>query len=433
MSSAVPTLDLAGFIASVRAAAPSAQIQTSELEPYAVDGVTPRAVVEASSADAVRAVLAEAHAAGVAVVPWGGGQHVGLANEPPHFDVVLSLAAMNRVVAYEPEDMTVTVEPGVRLVDLQRRLAEHRQLLPLDAACGDAATAGGVLAANASGPLRHAFGTARDWLIGLRVVHADGNASKSGGRVVKNVAGYDMHKLHAGAHGTLGVIVEATFKLAPLPAVRRTLAFACTSSDAACAIALAAWDAGLPLRRLEVLSPDAAVSVASTGAWTLLTETGGGGAAVDRSEHDLRWIAARHGASAIAGAGDEAWQRWGEAFRPGALSLRATVLPSQVAGAIGTVGASAIWPPLLSATVTAGVVRARIDGIDDDATVSLIERVRSALPSGAALAVESAPPGVKRRIDVFGATGGDFAIMRQLKEQFDPRGILSPGRFLGRL
>lgn len=433
MSDAVATRDVASFIASVRAKSPSVQIQLDDLQPYAIDGVSPAVLVRAASSDDVRVVLAEASAAGAAIVPRGSGQHMGLANAPARYDLALSLAAMDRIVAHEPADMTVTVQPGVRLVDLQRRLAEHGQFLPLDPACGDAATIGGVLAANASGPLRHAFGTARDWLIGLRVVHADGGTSKSGGRVVKNVAGYDMHKLHVGAHGTLGVIVEATFKLVPLPAMRRTLMVSCESSRSACEIARAAWDAGLALHRLEALSPAAASSIVDTSSWTLLSETAGGAAAVDRSERDLRSIAARRGSASITTTDDAVWQRWRDAMRPRELSLRATVLPSQVADAIAAIGAATSAPVQLSATVAAGVVRACIGIIDHDAAAALIERLRRELPAGAAMAVDSASPGAKQRIDVFGATHGDFAIMRQLKEQFDLRGILSPGRFLGRL
>ncbi len=352
MSSAVVTPDIAAFIASVRANSPSIQIQADELQAYAIDGVAPRALVQTASPEDVHVVLAQAHAAGAAVVPWGGGQHIAAANMPARYDIALSLAAMGRIVAHEPADMTVTVEPGVRLADLQERLGLHGQFLPVDPACEYAGTVGGVLAANANGPLRHAFGTARDWLIGLRVVHADGSSSKSGGRVVKNVAGYDMHKLHVGAHGTLGVIVEATFKVTPLPVARRTLAFACDSSRAACDVALTAWDASLALHRMEVLSPAVAAMVIGESAWTLLVDAAGGAAAVDRSERDLRAIAAPHGASAYAIIDDVPWPRWSEAFRPREFSMRAAVLPSQIAETIEAIVDAAGAPVRLSATET---------------------------------------------------------------------------------
>ena len=432
MSRGATALHIGSFAASVRRLAPSIQIQTEGLDPYAIDGVAPLLAVRAKSADDVRVILTEAHNNAAAVVPRGGGQHVGMANGPARYDVALLLDGVDRVLAHEPADMTVMVEPGVRLADLQQRLAQHGQFLPLDPAAGAAATIGGVLAANASGPLRHAFGTARDWLIGVRVVHGDGSASKSGGRVVKNVAGYDMHKLHVGAHGTLGVIVEATFKLAPLPTARRTLVVSCASPRAACEVALAAWDAGLALRRLEVLSPAMSATLAGDGVWTLLVETAGGAGAVDRSERDLRSMAASRGAG-VAAIDDVVWSRWSQEFRPRDLALRVTVLPSQVGTAILAIAGAASPSVALSATVAAGVVRARIGSLDDDAAVALVERLRPVLPQDAALAVESASPAVKRAIDVFGPTRADFAIMRSLKEQFDPRGVLAPGRFLGRL
>ncbi len=431
-SVAVPA-DIEEFLASVRVAGLSIQIQSDALSAFAIDGVVPQVLVNATSAHDVSIVLAEAQRAGAAVVPWGGGQHVASANVPARYDVALSMAAMDRIVAYEPADMTVTVGPGVRLAELQQRLEQHHQFLPLDPACGDEATTAGVLAANPSGPLRHAFGTARDWLIGLRVVHADGTASKSGGRVVKNVAGYDMHKLHVGAHGTLGVIVEATFKVAPLPAARRLLAFKLSSPRKACEMAQAAWDAGLALHRVESLSPHAASEIAGRDAWTLLIDAAGGAAAVGRSERDLRTIAARHGASAVETIDDAAWARWSQAFRPRTLSLRASMLPSQVADTIDAMTAAADRPLRLSATVAAGVVRAQFDEADDDAAFALVEHLQRAIPADGALVVESAPVAVKQRIDVFGAVRSDFEIMRRLKEQFDPRGNLSPGRFLGRL
>jgi glycolate oxidase FAD binding subunit len=431
MSRAEVAQDLMTLCASVRAAAPGVPVQVDNLERCTIDGVMPRAVVATASAQEVQAVLAAAHAGGISVVPWGAGQHTALANSPRQYDLAMSLAGMDHIVAYEPADLTVTVEPGVRLANLQQRLAEHGQFLPLDPAGCELATLGGVLASNASGPLRHAYGTARDWVLGVRVVHAGGGVSKSGGRVVKNVAGYDMHKLHIGAHGTLGVVVEATFKVAPLPSARRTLVAACPSADVAVAMALASWDAGLQLRRLELLSPGVAAA-SDSSAWVVLAEAVGGDGAVERSERALRSIADCHGAS-TASADDAVWRRWHAAVGPCELSLRATVLPSEVADVVRRVGSSTTATVKLSATVAAGVVRARFGRIDDGAAVALVERLRRELPAGGSLAIESASPGVKSAIDVFGPTRDDFEIMRRLKEQFDPSGVLSPGRFLGRL
>src|SRR5438270_5712299 len=205
------------FSAAVRREFETDQLIESELHRFAIDGIEPDVAVEPASAEQLQRVLTEAHEASITVVPFGGGTHMALGNLAESYDAALSIRRLDRVVEYEPADLTVTVEAGVRLVDLQAKLAEHGQFLPLDPPGGDAASVGGVLAANAWGPLRHAVGTARDWLLGISIVHADGTLTKGGGRVVKNVAGYDMPKLYIGSLGTLGVIAGATFKVAPLP------------------------------------------------------------------------------------------------------------------------------------------------------------------------------------------------------------------------
>ena len=189
---------------------------------YAVDGVFPAAVVFPGSVDEVSAVLAACSQAGAAVVPWGGGVHMGLGSLPRKVDVVLALGRMNQVLDHEPGDMTSTVQAGMALNHFQSHLGRHGQFLSLDPPGGSRATIGGILAANASGPRRLRYGAARDLLIGLRVVHADGTVTKGGAKVVKNVTGYDMNKLYVGSLGTLGVIVEATFRLYPIPPAERT-------------------------------------------------------------------------------------------------------------------------------------------------------------------------------------------------------------------
>lgn len=171
-------------------------------------------ILSPSTLDDVRRQLAEAHA--------GGNRISGF-----HLD------ALNRVIEYTPEDMTITVEAGMVFSAMQKTLAEHSQWLPLDPPHPERATLGAILATNASGPRRYGYGTIRDYLIGMRVALADGTVIKSGGRVVKNVAGFDLCKLLIGSQGTLGVIVEATFKLRPLPEVERFLEFRCASLDQA--------------------------------------------------------------------------------------------------------------------------------------------------------------------------------------------------------
>src|SRR3990170_7695424 len=178
---------------------------------FAVDGLTPQAAVAPASYEQVAAVMRYSYAEGLAVIPWGGGTYIHAGNIPARYDIALGLSRLNAVVEHEPADLTATVQAGMTLSELQRHLGGAGQLLPLDPPGGERATIGGILAANASGPWRHAFGSARDMTIGLRVITAEGRITRAGGRVVKNVAGYDLCKLYIGSLGTLGVIVEATF------------------------------------------------------------------------------------------------------------------------------------------------------------------------------------------------------------------------------
>ncbi|MFM7231554.1 MAG: FAD-binding oxidoreductase [bacterium] len=197
-------------------------------------------------ADAVRTAAAE----GLRLVPWGGGVALSREPAPAHWDVALDLSALRRITIHDPEDFTVTAECGIVLADLREALAAHRQELPLEGAEAWGATLGGVLAANASGPRRLALGAPRDRILGARFVTGDGVLARSGGRVVKNVAGHAVHRLLVGSRGALGVLVEASLKLPPHPTGRLALVW---GQDAAGLAAAARW-AGWPRREPAVLT-----------------------------------------------------------------------------------------------------------------------------------------------------------------------------------
>src|SRR5690242_13573289 len=183
-----------------------------------VAGVQPRLVVEPGTEEEVSAVLAFANQEGLKVLLRGGGTQMGLGFPPTGGDILLSTVRLNRLVEHAPHDLTATVHAGLSLTTFQTFLAQARQWLALDPVLDPAATIGGIIATNASGPRRRHYGGVRDQLIGIRVVLPDGTIARGGGKVVKNVAGYDLPKLFTGALGTLGVIVAATFRLYPLPA-----------------------------------------------------------------------------------------------------------------------------------------------------------------------------------------------------------------------
>ena len=192
---------------------------------HAIAGVEPLSVRRPATLEEAAEVLRGAARDGLAVVPWGGGVSLARERAPGRYDVALDLTALDRVVEYRPEDMTVTAECGVTLGALRGALAAHGQELPLEGARPGRATLGGLLAANASGPRRLRFGAPRDRILGARFALGDGTLARSGGRVVKNVAGYALHRLLCGSRGGLAVLLEASLKLAPAPARRAALIF----------------------------------------------------------------------------------------------------------------------------------------------------------------------------------------------------------------
>jgi FAD/FMN-containing dehydrogenase len=192
---------------------------------YAIAGVAPRAVARPATPEEAAEALRAAARDGLAVVPWGGGTRLSRAPAPGRYDVALDLTALDRLVAYEPADLTLTASCGATLAALRAAVAAHGQEVPLEAARAGNATLGGILAANASGPRRLRLGSPRDRILGARFALGDGTLARSGGRVVKNVAGYAVHRLLCGSRGGLGVLLEASLKLEPAPARRVALVF----------------------------------------------------------------------------------------------------------------------------------------------------------------------------------------------------------------
>ncbi|HVZ74843.1 MAG TPA: FAD-binding oxidoreductase, partial [Polyangia bacterium] len=209
-----------------------------------------------ASEDEVVAAVRAAHESGAALVVEGAGTKRCWGPAPAESARVLSLAGLSRVVAHEPGDMILSVETGARLADVQRALAPHDQWLPFDPPFAAATTIGGVLATNAAGPRRLGYGTPKDHILGLRVVGGDGRVTKSGGRVVKNVSGYDLHRMHVGAWGALGVLTLAHLKVSARPETSALWALPCASLDDAHRLLLEV--AASPLRPVALEALDAA-------------------------------------------------------------------------------------------------------------------------------------------------------------------------------
>jgi glycolate oxidase FAD binding subunit len=344
----------------------------------------------------------------------------------------------------------------MKLVDLQARLGAEGQMLALDPAAADRATVGGLIAANASGPLRLLYGTARDLVIGTRVVNADGVVSKAGGRVVKNVAGYDLNKLYVGSLGTVGIIVELSFKLHPLPQAQGMLLASFSSAEEAARAIGALMRSPLGPAAVALLDAGAAASlpdipaVASDGVLLVVVATGFE-KAVQRQLSDLARLceAAAETTSIREGAAlDGLWsalREFSDPSQPGIALLKLAVPPARSAVATTTardVAREAGFTPRTQAHAGSGVVYLKLQPGAWDVSwlgrlTTVVTRLRAFVRGeGGSLVVEACPIAGKHGeagLDPWGDVGSGFPVMRALKENLDPKGTLNPGRFVGRL
>jgi glycolate oxidase FAD binding subunit len=263
-----------------------------EAHDYAIDGVLPLAAFSPDDRHETAALLREASEAGLALAPQGSRTMLALGLPLERYDLALDISGLHRVVEYVPDDLTITVEAGMTLRRLQEELAEHGQYLPVDPPPDDRVTVGGLLASGRPGAWRGHLPAPRDLLLGLTAAQTDGSLARSGGRVVKNVSGYDLHRLHTGALGAFGVIVEASFKVSPLPPAAHTLAVRCRDLPSAGRVAIALRDANLATRALSVIAPRAAAHARLPNEPHVLVEFAGSETAVARSLRDARSLAA---------------------------------------------------------------------------------------------------------------------------------------------
>jgi len=422
---------------------------------FAIGGIRPERVVVPQTVEEAGALLKEANVQNWAVVPFGSGskQHVG--NTLKKFDVALSLERFNQILDFEPQDLVVKVQSGCPLTTLQARLAQDGLCLPIDPPWQDTATVGGIVSSHDSGPLRFSCGTIRDYLIGINLVQPDGAWTKFGSRVVKNVTGYDMCKLYTGAFGTLGVLLDFYLKLKPLPPFERTVLVKTKGLTEASQALARLLSSALSPSSVELLNPSAHERVNNA---LSMTEGQPGYAIVLRFgdvENSVKWQVEQleklwDGLTAqgviVGDPGEQSlvWQMlredrpWLE--QPAALNikLKLNCLPSQIAAM--TERLEAVSNELnaelrLKAHAGSGVIRAYVS-FEESASAQAqfcqqLENLRSELRSvrGTAI-VEWAPASLKAEIDVWGYDFKDRALMQQIRQQYDPHGVLNPGRFV---
>lgn len=415
----------------------------SILTAYAIDGVRPAVAVSPSSAEDMAAILRFANQHRLTVFPCGGFTSQSLGATPPQIDVLLRTERLNQVLHYDPGDLTIGVATGIRVADVQRTVAANNLLLPLDVPKASQATIGGALATASSGPLKHGYGGAREYCIGVTFVTGDGRIAKGGGRVVKNVAGYDLMKLMIGSHGTLGVIVSANFKLFPAPRQTRTFLANMESLDEALAFRRFVQQSPLSPMCLEIVSPlvHGYAGLAEDERWTVALRAAGSdnvlaryrrelGNSINReldgSEEAKLWSAVQDFSAAVSAKHHNALSLW--------LHLPASGVGSALSAAERVATDNNFF---LAATGRVALASLELElipiAVDPPAVIqyaNAVSALRGALPPDSAAIVHRCPREVKNHINVWGTSANDLDAMRAMKHALDPNGILNRGRFL---
>jgi len=421
----MPELAKATSAQELRAIVPKGELRQGKSED-AVCGVVPALYVEPADEAELAQVLAYANRARMRLVLRGHGSKLDWGTAPLAADLLVSTARFARILEHAPGDMTITVEAGVTIAEIQSAVSPHRQRLALDPLWPGRATVGGVIATNDSGALRLRYGGVRDLIIGITVVLPDGTVAKSGGKVVKNVAGYDLPKLMSGALGTLGIITRAVFRLHPLPTSSQTLTFSFMDLEAANQFMLAIADSivvptGLQMRTGAAGNVEVDVRIdgiaAGIAAQTDTVCKLAGSTNPSPPEADP-WQAR-----------ERLWHAAGSAniFKLSVLPTHLSTTAEFVREALGT---NAQWTLLMHST---GLAWLRADAAGGVPIAVFIAALRSFLqPTGGSVVLLKAPPSLRQKsVDLWGNAGDALPLMKRIKEQFDPHGILNPGRFVG--
>jgi glycolate oxidase FAD binding subunit len=408
----------------------------------AVCGVQPQFLLEPATEQQLATALRLADESKLAVIPCGGGTKLGWGNAPSRADLLVSTARLNRILEHAWADLTVTVEAGCTIGTLQETLARHGQRLALDPLWPEKATVGGILSANDSGALRLRFGALRDLIIGVTIALADGTLASSGGKVVKNVAGYDLPKLVTGAFGTLGVITHAVFRLHPLPRLTRSFTISASNPEEAQKVVLAIQDSELAPVALQ-----SRFSAQASPVIDILFE--GTEAGLDAQTGQLRALcgSARSSLAQVhseprSGTNPSAW------LPPGAWNARQdlwsfsnpaenaiakiSALPANLARSSELIRHAAEssrtnWSLLLYAT---GLGWLRVAGPADNLCRALTLLRADIEKMGGSLAVLHRPANMQT-FDAWGFSGDSLPLMKAVKSRLDPSNTLNPGRFVG--
>lgn len=369
-------------------------------------------MIEPGSPEELAQALADCSAARK-TIDLGGARTKTLMGGPVQAaDATIATTSMSRVLQYEPADLTISVEAGMRWADLTSLLAGNRQMIPLDPPFAASATVGGVVAANTSGPRRRLYGTARDVIIGMKFATLEGKLINSGGMVVKNVAGLDMAKLMIGSFGTLAAVAVVNFKLAPVPPAARTFILSYPTLQDAIAARDRVVQGVLQPSALDLVNPEAARRLGLDG-YCLLLQAGGSEAVMERYSRELAGAAVREDDSLWTGVREFTpdWLR----DHPGGAVVRLSTTLQGLSDAMKTASGPAL--------ARAG------NGV----TYLYYPDASAAAVNGHKGAIEFAPDSARQKLTLWPQPGSDFPVMQKIKHLFDPEGLLNRGRLYGRI
>jgi glycolate oxidase FAD binding subunit len=410
-----------------------------------IDGFGPIPVSQPGSVAELAGQVRAAAAENKAIYPVAGRTMLGMGASPTKSGLAIDVRTLDQVVDYPAPDMTITVQAGITMARLQAILAPHNQRLPIDVPGAERATLGGILSTNASGPRRFGHGTLRDYVLGISAVNDEGHQIKAGGRVVKNVAGYDLCKLFIGALGTLGIITQVTLKLRPLAEESALIVLGVDKEQLQPVLDILQQTRTRPVC-LDILNPPAAKKIFSDAglpaleaSWTLLV-------GFESNAEDLEWqvqqlvrevkgtclLDARLGWTAAT-----LWQALADfplalASASGShLTFKANMLSSGTA-AFCAAANGLPEPPMFQAHAGNGIVVGHLDGLTKERAAELLHTLRAlAIPFQGSVIVLDCPPAWKSLLDVWGRSRADVALMREIKNKLDPRNLFNPGRFVG--
>ncbi len=423
-------------------------LENQQLESFSVDGVNPKVTVFPETIEQVSEIMKLASKESLCVIPMGSGTKSSLGNKPDRSDLVLSTKNLNRLIEHGASDLVATTECGISLSGFQKELNKKNQLLALDPPhINRGATIGGIIASNDSGPERLRYGTAREFLIGIKVVKADGSIFKGGSKVVKNVAGYDLPKLYVGSLGTLGIIVEATFRLYPVPEYSETYIASFSSLEKCQESLLKLLNSDIVLTSLELLNPDLTGPISESndldinlGCYSLLVRIRNVEKAVRDQIDMVKTICDENNGSGFLVNGEKENQLWDSVRDFAQTSIKTTgvvckssILVTQIQKLLDSIQRLSNEYSVkiyVSTRAGNGISLMAIEG-KAESIKPAIENLRNFLSSiGGTLILQEAPLEIKQGFDVWGDIGSGLGIMKRIKSNYDPDNILNPGRFI---